>query len=196
MATVQESVNQRIARLNAASEGLSQLGLPVRNLAAVRLDAQLVAPATPSGSARPRDDAAQFDVARSFAGEDRPYVQQVATALADAGARVFFDEFQAAALWGKDLVAHLQDIYQNQARFCVLFISKYYVAKPWPTHERRSAQARALVAKEEYLLPARFDDSVVPGLQQTIGYVDLRKLDAAAFATLVLQKLGIWRLDA
>ena len=191
VAAVEQSVNQRIGRLNATADGLSQLGLPVRNMATVKLDAHLVPTPAASGSAQPRVGTAQYDVALSFAGQDRTYVQQVATALAAAGAKVFFDEFEKVALWGKDLVEHLQDIYQNQARFCVLFISKDYIAKPWPTHERRSAQARALVAKEEYLLPARFDDSVVPGLQPTIGYVDLRALAPEAFAGLILQKLGL-----
>jgi hypothetical protein len=187
---VEQSVNARVARLNAAAEGLSQLGLPVRNLVTVKLDAHIVTPPKPSTS-QAGTRRTQYDVALSFAGEDRAYVQEVAKALAAADANVFFDEFERIALWGKDLVEHLQDIYQNQARFCVLFISKHYIAKPWPTHERRSAQARALVAREEYLLPARFDDSVVPGLQPTVGYVDLRSLAPDALADLILQKIGL-----
>jgi hypothetical protein len=146
-----------------------------------------------TASGRASNEGLDFDVALSFAGEDRVYVDEVAKHLADAKARVFYDEFQTVALWGKDLTEHLQDIYQNQARFCVLFISQHYVNKPWPTHERRSALARALVAKTEYLLPARFDDSTVPGLQPTISYVDLRKLRPKEFAALVLAKIGIPR---
>lgn len=189
VATVEQSVNARVTRLNAAAEGLEQLGLPVRNLTTVKLDPDAVSPTDPL-TAGADDRQAMYDVALSFAGEDRIYVKQVAAALAVAGAKVFFDEFEQVALWGKDLVEHLQDIYQNQARFCVLFISKHYVDKPWPRHERRSAQARALVAKEEYLLPARFDESTVPGLQPTIGYVDLQALAPDAFAELILQKIA------
>jgi hypothetical protein len=73
----------------------------------------------------------------------------------------------------------------------VLFISEHYVNKPWPRHERRSAQARALVADQEYLLPARFDDTVLPGLPPTIGFVDLRGMDPADLAQLILEKLGV-----
>lgn len=132
-----------------------------------------------------------YDVALSFAGEDRSYVEKVAACLKEAGVRVFYDKFESADLWGKDLVAHLQDVYQNRARYCVLFISKHYANKPWPRHERRSAQARALVADQEYLLPARFDDTVLPGLPPTIGFVDLRDMDPADLAKLILGKLGM-----
>ncbi len=73
----------------------------------------------------------------------------------------------------------LAEIYQKRTRFVVMFISKYYVEKAWPSHERRHAQARALYAKEEYILPARFDDTEVPGLASTVGYIDLRSMNAA-----------------
>jgi hypothetical protein len=132
-----------------------------------------------------------YDVALSFAGEDRSYVEKVAASLREAGVRVFYDKFESADLWGKDLVAHLQDVYQNRARYCVLFVSEHYVNKPWPRHERRSAQARALVADQEYLLPARFDDTLLPGLPPTIGFVDLRDMDPADLAKLILEKIGM-----
>jgi hypothetical protein len=194
-AAIVERVNQRAARLDAASEGLASLGLPIRQVRSTTVDALLV-PTDVALSRSGRPPAHPYDVALSFAGEDRPYVHEVAEHLKNAGARVFYDEFEMVALWGKDLVEHLQSIYQNQARFCVLFISKHYVDKPWPTHERRSAQARALVAKEEYLLPARFDDSEVPGLPPTIGFVDLRTLAPNEFGDLVLGKVGVRRIES
>jgi hypothetical protein len=71
-----------------------------------------------------------------------------------------------------------------------MFISKEYVEKAFPKHERQHAQARALVAKEEYILPARFDDTDVPGLAPTVGYADLRKLTPDQLADLILAKIG------
>jgi hypothetical protein len=46
----------------------------------------------------------------------------------------------------------------------------------WITHERRSAQARALQSNQEYVLPVRFDDTEIPGLLSTVMYVDARSL--------------------
>jgi hypothetical protein len=44
----------------------------------------------------------EYDVALSFAGEQRDYVREVAKVLAEEyGLKVFFDEFEEDKLWGK-----------------------------------------------------------------------------------------------
>ncbi len=131
-----------------------------------------------------------FDICLSFAGEDRNYVDRLAHLLAVAGVRIFYDSFQRATLWGKDLYAHLDDIYQNQARFCVMFVSRHYVRKAWPSHERQSAQARAFSEGREYILPARFDDTKVPALRPTVHFVDLRATSPEELCILITEKLG------
>lgn len=90
-----------------------------------------------------------YDVALSFAGEQRMYVQQVAVAVRQRGIRPFYDDYEKPNLWGKDLYEHLDCIYQKAARCCVLFASDAYARKVWTTHERRSAQARALQSTQE-----------------------------------------------
>ena len=57
-------------------------------------------------------DSYSYDVALSFAGEDRPYVQAVAETLRSLKARVFYDAFEEADLWGKDLYA-IDPIFMN-----------------------------------------------------------------------------------
>ena len=131
-----------------------------------------------------------YEVVLSFAGEDRAYVNEVAETLKSHNVSLFYDVDEEATLWGKDLVEHLHKVYSGSARYCVMFISSSYAEKVWPTHERRSAFERALEAKEEYILPARFDDTVLPGLRKTVHYIDLRKKTAEEFAGLILKKLG------
>ena len=131
-----------------------------------------------------------YDVALSFAGEQRPYVEKVAAALRRRGHRPFYDDYEKAALWGKDLYEHLDWVYQKGARYCVLFASEDYARKVWTTHERRSAQARALGSAPEYVLPVRFDDTEIPGLRPTVTYVDGRTTSPAALAKLIVEKLG------
>ena len=117
----------------------------------------------------------EFDVALSFAGENRVYVEHVAESLKEKGIRVFYDNFEQVNLWGKNLYDYFQDVYRNKAYFIVMFISKYYVEKAWTNVERQSMMSRAIDLKaEEYILPARFDDTEVPGLFPTIGYVSLK----------------------
>jgi hypothetical protein len=132
----------------------------------------------------------QYDIVLSFAGEDRAYVEEVAEKLEQRGVDVFYDKFEKATLWGKDLAEHFDGLYRQHARFCVMFISKHYAEKVWTTHERRAALARAMAERTEYVLPARFDDTEIPGLRPTISYVDLREESPEQLADLVLQKLG------
>jgi hypothetical protein len=136
-----------------------------------------------------RDSDELYDVCFSFAGEDRGYVRQVAAALTDAGVRVFFDEYEVVDLWGRDLYQHLSEVYRRNATFCVIFISNHYAAKVWPRHELQSAQARAFGENREYILPARFDDTELPGLLPTTGYVDLRVVSPKDLADLITRKL-------
>jgi hypothetical protein len=131
-----------------------------------------------------------YDVCLSFAGEDREYVQQAADCMVACGIRVFYDRYEEATLWGKDLYAHLDAVYRERARFCVIFVSAHYARKLWSNHERQSAQARAFGESREYVLPARFDDTPVPGLRPTVGFIDLRHKTPSDLAALLQRKLG------
>jgi len=131
-----------------------------------------------------------YDVALSFAGEDRSYVEMVAEQLTARGVSVFYDKYEQADLWGKDLYVHLIEVYRTKAQYTLMFISKDYKAKVWTNHERRAAQSRALEESREYILPVRFDDTEIPGILPTAGYIDLRQNSPVQLAILVLQKLG------
>lgn len=130
----------------------------------------------------------KYDVALSFAGEDRDYVEKVADALTQNGLRVFYDRYEEVELWGKDLYEHLSGIYSDQARFVVLFISRHYRTKLWTSHEKKSAQARAFRERREYILPARFDKTRLPGILETVGYINLTKLRPHIFAKMIREK--------
>lgn len=132
----------------------------------------------------------EYDVCLSFAGEDREYVEQVAAELVRRGIRVFYDRHEEVTLWGKDLYEHLDYVYRKSARFSVLFVSKNYAAKVWTNHERRSMQERAIQENEEYILPARFDATEIPGLRGTVGHVSLKSRSPRQLADLIVEKLG------
>ena len=132
----------------------------------------------------------EYDVGLSFAGEQRDYVSETADRVKRHGIRVFYDEYERAKLWGKDLYVHLDDVYQHRCKYCVIFVSREYAEKVWPTAECRSAQARALKEKQEYILPVRFDDTTIPGLRETIGYLEASQFSPCDIADLLRQKLG------
>ena len=133
----------------------------------------------------------QYDVCLSFAGEYRSYVEKVAETLKAQGIAVYYYEFETVEAWGKNLYLLLDRVYRTLSRYCVVFVSKEYAERLWTRHELASALDRALREDEAYILPARFDDSKLPGLLDTIAYIDLRGLSAEKFASMVAEKLGV-----
>ncbi len=131
-----------------------------------------------------------YEVVLSFAGEDREFVEEVANYLKKNHIKVFYDKYEEISLWGKDLAEHLDNIYRGNARYCVMFISTNYAQKVWTNHEKRSALAKAIKEKKEYILPARSDDTDISGLPATTGYVDLSKKTPEELGKMILQKLG------
>lgn len=117
-----------------------------------------------------------YHIAISFAGEDREVAESIANKLREKGYKMFYDKYEQATLWGKDLYSHLSDIYSKKAQFCLMIISKNYAEKQWTNLERKAAQARAFSQSKEYILPLKLDDTEIPGLNETIGYVDQRKV--------------------
>ena len=114
----------------------------------------------------------EYDVAISFAGEDREFAQSLARALRERDVKVFLDDDYRAVLWGKDLYTTLYDIYYRKARYCILLVSKAYRDKMWTGHERQAAQARALEMRgTEYILPIRMEDVTIQGLPPTTAYL-------------------------
>lgn len=115
----------------------------------------------------------QYDVALSFAGEDRGHVRELAKRIQTAGYSVFFDEFEE--FWGQDLSAKLHDVYSKQSKYCVIFVSEHYLKKPWTNLERKAALTRAMQQHDVYVLPIRVDDSELPGLAGVTAYKDVRE---------------------
>jgi TIR domain len=72
----------------------------------------------------------------------------------------------------------------------VVFISAEYAERDWTRLERQAALARAVRERREYVLPARFDDTPLPGLLPDVVAIDLRRYAPAEFAGLVEGKLA------
>src|ERR1039458_9880012 len=106
-----------------------------------RLDVMAGADGSAGPGARPQW---RWDVALSFAGAQRDYVEQVAAALTARGVRCFYDADEEIELWGKYLAEELPAIYGEQAAAVVIFVSAEYAARGWTRLERRAALARAV----------------------------------------------------
>jgi hypothetical protein len=131
----------------------------------------------------------KFDVAVTFAGPERQHAEPLAKMVREAGYEVFYDDFYPAQLWGKNLYEFFYEIYSKRARFCVMFVSRDYLDREWTNHERQSAQERMLREKgKEYILPVRVDDTSLPGLMNTIGYMPI-SVGIESIAGVLIEKL-------
>jgi TIR domain len=132
----------------------------------------------------------RWDVALSYASAQRDYVEQVARALKARGLRCFYDADEQIDLWGRYLAEELPVVYGEQAAAVVVFISAEYVERDWTRLERRAALSRAVRERREYVLPARFDDTPLPGLLSDLADIGLKDRNPEQFARLVATKLA------
>jgi len=65
----------------------------------------------------------EYDVCLSFAGEQRYFVEAVAEGLRKVGIRVFYDGYERAALWGKDLYTSQLGVWTRGSLLCPVRVS-------------------------------------------------------------------------
>jgi tetratricopeptide (TPR) repeat protein len=131
-----------------------------------------------------------YDVALSFANEDRDHAEALATELTRRGVSAFYDRHEKASIWGNDAYQYLTELYRHRARFFVFFASRHYAEKLWTNQELKAAQARALVERGGYILPIRLDATEIPGLLPTTGYLSLPPETPVTIADAIESKLG------
>ena len=137
----------------------------------------------------------KYQVALSFASEQRSYVEEVARHLQERAIAVFYDGFERVLLWGQSGTEAFHEAFAQQSAYVVMFISKAYVEKTWARHEKRSALSRMIREQAEYILPVRFDDTSVPGLPTDVIYERANDHTPAQLSALIATKLGIQPFD-
>ncbi len=138
----------------------------------------------------------EYDVAISFAGEDRKIAEELASALRDKGVRVFYDEFYKSDLWGKKLTKHFREVYGPKARFIILLISKYYPVKDWTDFEFSIARKEAKERKVEFILPVKLDDTKILGIHEDTVYLDFNKEGIDGIVKCFLEKLSSQKISS
>lgn len=135
----------------------------------------------------------EYEVALSFAGEQRDYVVEVSNELTRLKVKHFYDYNEQVNLWGKNLTQYLDSVYFEKALYFVPFISVEYVKKIWTKLEVNSALERNMNEIrpdfQQYILPVRFDNTRVPGIVGSIAHIDARKSSPQDIAHMIYEKL-------
>jgi hypothetical protein len=133
----------------------------------------------------------EFDISISFARPDRPIAKEIAEKLTNAGLVVFYDESYQPRLVGKRLDKEFKWIFGKGTRFFVPLISHHYVDRAWPQFEWSIARVEAERRKQEFIVPIRLDDTLVFGLHDSVGYIDLRQVGTDELVAILCGKCGI-----
>lgn len=130
-----------------------------------------------------------YDVALSFAGEDRAYVEKCADILTTLGIKVFYDLYEEDELWGEDLYSLLRERYYNQSKYILIFLSEFYTSKIWTQHEMKFIKSRMLENPDcNDVLLVKLDESLLPDIPSYIGYVSNKS--PIEIATLFARKIN------
>ncbi len=103
-----------------------------------------------------------YDLAVSFAGEHRDYVEQTVRACEELGLRVFYDRDVSNEWWGKNYVREQRKVYASQTRYFVPFVSSEYLARPITMDEFSAAMMTAVKQGDGYVLPVLIGDVEIP----------------------------------
>jgi len=119
----------------------------------------------------------------SYAAEDEEYVNAVHAALPPE-LNVF--NYKKTGIWGKELAKELEHLYKNEAPFCVVFLSKAYLASEW-TEKELGIVSRVAKRKPGYMLPVVLDGTVVPEIED-IAWLD-KSLSPEQLAERIVAKI-------
>jgi TIR domain len=115
-----------------------------------------------------------YDLAVSFAGEQRPYVDKFVTECKRRDLRVFYDLDKTVEFWGKSFIIEFRKVYGgSKPRYVVPFLSREYLAKPYPMDEFFVAIEQELQRGGGYVLPVVVGDVRIPPelLNPAIGFL-------------------------
>ena len=135
----------------------------------------------------------RFEVALSFPGEHRRYVDRVAGELdqvlgADA---CFYDRYYEAQLARPNLDTLLQDIYGERSGLVVVFVCAEYDEKLWCGIEWRKIRERSSAGEDREIMYVRLGDGEVAGMTRLDGYVDARARRPEEVARMIVERVGL-----
>lgn len=136
-----------------------------------------------------------FDIALSFPGDQRPYVESVYRELSkDTRATIFYDANFKSQLARPNLDNLLQDIYGTRSKLIVVFLCASYAKKEWCGIEFRVVREIIKAKNDAMVMYVRHDEGKVPGVLSTDGYIDALTHTPAEIAALIMERVKLNQL--
>lgn len=85
----------------------------------------------------------------------------------------------------------LQNIYRNNAKLIVVFLSKEYAEKEWCGLEWRAVRDIIKSKGDEQIMFVKFDDAQIEGLFSIDGYIDANIFTPENVAEFILERIKL-----
>ena len=132
----------------------------------------------------------RFKVALSFSGKHRAFIKRVAQRLSQdlTSDCVLYDEYHRAEFAVPDLDLHLQELYQREAELIAIFLSAGYKGSDWCGLEWRALRSLIMQRRGRQIMLLRFDDTEIPGIHPTDGYIWIGEQTSETIAETILNR--------
>lgn len=117
----------------------------------------------------------KYDVAFSFASEQKEIVEEFKKKLQNLRLKVFVDDDHPELFVSGYVPDILKDIYINESKLMIIFLSQDYVSKKFPSYEGHIALDRLISGKKVEII--KLDDAEMPGLPDSLHFFDLRDVN-------------------
>jgi len=109
----------------------------------------------------------KYDLAISYAGEQRHIAERLATLLQESEFSVFADFLEPERMWGEFLPEELRKVYYDESRYILILLSNEYAKKAYTLLESRIAMEKSLQGKSFLII--KLDEINLPWENTTIG---------------------------
>jgi hypothetical protein len=124
---------------------------------------------------RGREENYEFDIAISFAGENRALAKHIAEQLLSLDVQVFYDENFESNYLGKAWSKEFTRIFGSASRYVLCLLDANHQQKIWPTFEREVFIPR--IQKAE-VIPVYLDDTPVVGVSKDVVGIIFRDMSS------------------
>lgn len=131
----------------------------------------------------------RYDVAVSYASEERPYVERVVRYLQMDGLKVFFAPDVQESLIGENMLEVFYPVYKRESMFVAAFVSEAYLKKDYTRQEADIALFRSKEEKRNCLIPIYFGKARLEALNRDINYLSADKQTENAVAYYIKEKV-------
>ena len=131
----------------------------------------------------------RFDIALSYASQQRSIVSEVSRSLTQRHVRVMYDVDQSHVLLASNLLAKLPKTFAIESEWCAAFFSSDYFASEWTKIEFESVM-KEIERGREMLIPIMLSETELPQAVRSLCYSDAKALKPAEIADRILKYIA------